>query len=347
VNTRNQNYQKRWDFGGTVLPTEWSILELGAGMTVGVAGGVLSIASGTTAGAETVIRCSKALTLKVVARFIAMLSQRIANQAFYLELTNEAGTTEARWLFDGTSATSAKVESENGGVANAAVTLTTPNSAAYATYEIFGEVEQVLFAATASNSNAVKGATALFDRNIPEPGELYYLQIRALNGGTAPASSTTFNIDAVLVEDLETVAVEILRAEGAMSPAAALGIRAQGGTIDQVSTAFMSPRTSRVTETGTNLAAAATFTGGGRDTGSTGLFDEIRVFCLASHAGTLFIEQSSDNAVWFQTNSQPTTAGAAAEVFTFPIALRYVRVRYVNGATATTTFRLDILLLGH
>lgn len=42
-----------------------------------------------------------------------------------------------------------------------------------------------------------------------------------------------------------------------------------------------------------------------------------------------------------------TTPGFAAEVFTFPVALRFVRVRYVNGATATTTFRIDSILLGH
>jgi hypothetical protein len=368
VNTRNANYQKRWDFGGAALPSEWSITALGAGMAVAVTGGALTITTGTTPSAETIVRCSKAVSLKFIARFIAMLSQRIAEQNFYLEVLNEAGTTYARWNLDGTTATSAKVESANQNVANTPVTVTVPTTASFDVFEIYGEIEQVLFSASNANTNAVKGGLSMFDRNVPEPGESYYLQIRAVNTAIGPASSTTFSVDAVLVEDLEMVGVEILRAAGDAHPAASMPVRATGGTLDTVAsvtgvgtvttvtglttcttvtTAYTAAKTTRYSDTSAQLAANAAFTGTGRDTGSTMNYDRFRTFVnVASSSGTLYIEQSSDNVTFYVTDSVAVTAGTP-RTDEFKIVMRYVRLRYVNGATATTTaLKIDSLVLG-
>ncbi len=58
----------------------------------------------------------------------------------------------------------------------------------------------------------------------------------------------------------------------------------------------------------------------------------------ASHAGTLFIEQSIDGTNWdFSTSI--TVVAATGGSFKQELFAPYVRLRYVNGATTTTYFR--------
>ena len=345
VNVQNKNFQKRWDFGGSTLPTDWSLVQLGAGQTVSFANSVMTIAAGTTANAATILRCQRAFTLKAFIRYIASLSQRIANQTVYLELVNEAGTTSASIKLDGTTATTGKYGSANAGTANGDVSFTIPTTASYVTFEIMAEIEQIIFNAVVSNSSSAKTYTGMLDRLILEPDEQYYIQIRVVNGSTAPASNTNVNIDAVYAEDLTMLGVEILRASGDMNQATAIACRSVGGTVDNVGTvntvtiAYIAPKMSAYTDTTTALAAAATFTGTARDVGSTFLYSKFRGVCYADQAGTLYVEQSADNVTWTITN---TIAVAAATVVKFedPVVMRYQRVRYVNGATAQTAFRL-------
>ena len=94
----NTNELKRYEFAGASLPSDWTITQLGSGQTVSVASSILTIASGTTASASTTLRCVRPIRIKTYVRFIVSLSQRIANQNFYLELTNNAGTTFAGFL---------------------------------------------------------------------------------------------------------------------------------------------------------------------------------------------------------------------------------------------------------
>lgn len=345
INTRNTNTQKRWDFAGSALPAEWSIIALGAGQSVSVASSLLSIVAGTTAGAETIVRCSTAFGLKFIARFIARLSQRIVNQNFYLEVTNAAGTTFARWDLNGATATTGQVVTQNQGTANTALAVTIPTTASFVTFEVYGEFEQTLFAACASNANVVKSGNAMFDRLTLEPSEQYYLQVRVLNGGTAPASSTTFDIDAVLLEDLETLAVEIIRGDGSSHPATAQAVRVQGGTCDAVTTvttvttANAVPKITQYTDSTTPLAGAATFTGTARDTGAAPVYSEFRSVCFSDQACTHYMEQSADNTTWTTTKTTAVTAGTAINV-SDNIVMRYQRVRVLNGATAQGAFRL-------
>ena len=63
----------------------------------------------------------------------------------------------------------------------------------------------------------------------------------------------------------------------------------------------------------------------------------------ADQSGTLELQHSDDGTTWDTLTSVSVTAGTAAK-FDEPIYLRYVRVRYTNGATAQTTFRLSAYL---
>ena len=354
VNVQNKNYHKRWDFGGATLPNEWSIIQMGAGMSVTLANSVMTIATGVNANSETILRCQKAFTLKTLARYIVSLSQRIANQTFYLELVNEAGVTAAGWKLDGTTATTCKYYSKNNGTANADISVNTPTTASFVSFEIFAELEQVIFNAVTSNSSTAKTSTGMLDRLILEPDEQYYIQIRAVNGSAAPATSTSFNIDAVYAEDLTMLGVEILRASGDTNPATSLAARAVGGVIDTVtnvttcatvSTAYIAPKIAQYADTTTVLAASATYTGTARDVGTTPLYNKFKGMSLSDQVGTLYIEQSTDNVTWFITKTIAATAGVAAQ-FNEDVIARYVRVRYVNGATLQTSFRIQTALVG-
>ncbi|WP_421855096.1 hypothetical protein [Novosphingobium sp.] len=93
------------------------------------------------------------------------------------------------------------------------------------------------------------------------------------------------------------------------------------------------------------LAAAGTFTGTGR-ANSAGQYAFFNATAFADQAGTLFIDQSLDTGATYQAvASQVVAAGGAANLSvrmcgTVGTATLY-RVRYVNGATLQSTFRLS------
>jgi hypothetical protein len=93
--------------------------------------------------------------------------------------------------------------------------------------------------------------------------------------------------------------------------------------------------------TTTALGAGATYTSPTYDSMASGSnFAWLTGKCFSNVAGTLHFEHSSDGTNWTRTRSIALTAGQG---FTFDerIFLRYVRLVYVNGATAQTTFRLS------
>jgi hypothetical protein len=60
---------------------------------------------------------------------------------------------------------------------------------------------------------------------------------------------------------------------------------------------------------------------------------------FADQAGTIYIEQSMDNANWDLSTNYAVVA-SDGKGFKEEIFAPYVRVRYVNGATPQTAFRL-------
>ena len=101
------------------------------------------------------------------------------------------------------------------------------------------------------------------------------------------------------------------------------------------------------TDSTANLAAGAVFTGTARDAGTATALNNSRFVgrTFSDQAGTLFIEQSRDGTVW---RGPAGIAVAANEVreFNVTIITRFVRVRYLNGATAQTAFELLSALQG-
>lgn len=337
----------RYDFGGSALPTEWNIIQQGTGMVVSVASSVLSITSGVTANDQTIIRCTNKFRIKAYARFIIQLSQRIANQNFYLEVTNDAGTTFARYDLNGATATSAQCQTGNNGVSNTAVTITCPTTASYATFDIYADSSDVVFSSVASNTNAVKSGVAAFDRLILDPDEDYYIQIRVLNGAVAPASTTTLSVDAVVLQDLTGVKVDIVRGDGTASLASAAPVQVLSAPTTAVSQSGVWTLRNNIyyNESTTAQAASATVTGTSRDTAiaasSVQPYAKFNAFAFADQAGTMRIEVSNDNTTWRRATVDTAVAANTPVVLTVPVLTRYHRVVYVNGATLQGAFMLN------
>lgn len=71
------------------------------------------------------------------------------------------------------------------------------------------------------------------------------------------------------------------------------------------------------------------------------LVDRVRGLIWADQAGTLYLEQSDDNATWSTVGSSvAVSANVSIELPWSIVTKRYYRFRYVNGATIQTAFRL-------
>ena len=84
---------------------EMTLIQTGPGMTVNQTGGNLVITTGTTVNSETVLRSNLAFKGSLLARYKAILSQRVFNQTFRFELADLIGTGLAYTIDSATSVT--------------------------------------------------------------------------------------------------------------------------------------------------------------------------------------------------------------------------------------------------
>ena len=84
---------------------EMTLVQTGPGMTVNQTGGNLVITTGTTVNSETVLRSNLAFKGSLLARYKAILSQRVLNQTFRFELADLIGTGLAYTINSATSVT--------------------------------------------------------------------------------------------------------------------------------------------------------------------------------------------------------------------------------------------------
>lgn len=221
----------RDDFPGTAIDaTKWTVTT-GAGHTVAVANSVLSIATGTTINTETIIKSVQTFTIPFRAQFIMYLSQRIANQEFYVELVNAAGDMQAYWKFDGATATYGKYGGQNAGTTHVSSDVTVLTTASYAIKEIECTVDETYYASRYVDSTNSRYNQWVKQRNIPDPLQEYYIRIRAKNLGTAPASTTTMYVDAILVQDITELTAEITGGRGNTALSQAIPVYQTGSAI--------------------------------------------------------------------------------------------------------------------
>lgn len=106
-------------------------------------------------------------------------------------------------------------------------------------------------------------------------------------------------------------------------------------------------------DTSTVLGANAIFTGVTRDFGAVQCTNRFRAASTSAQTGTLFVEQSNDGTNWVMTHAAATASVTDANAVARHIARidaevvnRFARVRYRNGATLQTEFRLISMQTG-
>ena len=324
--------QRRWDFGGSALPELWSTVSLGTGMGVSVASSMLAITTGTAANSETIVRCTQPLRIKVVAKIIAYITQRIANQTFQIELMNAAGTSGVVCKFDSSAQNKALFNTKNNSISNSDVGVTCPANTTSATAFTIGvETDIAYLEVAAVNSPDLRSSVAAVDRYLPDSDELLYLQFRITNGATAPASTTTFYVDAVSLNDVQHTPVAFSNLAGSYQSALAIPVRSVAAfSVNNNAVAY--------TETVTPLGANSVFTSAGHDSLAP-IYNKAMIFINSDQACTYEFQQSTDNVTFFTTNTEALTANSFFNVEENLVA-RYWRVKVTNGATAQTSFKV-------
>ena len=276
----------------TVDSAYWNTLAIGAGQSISQASGTMVLTSGTTINSETMIRSLVNFQGPFCLKYSTVLSQRIANNNFYVEMVDLLGDslsitvnsatsvtvtvpsttldstavgksiyignlagftgvtsvpgrypiasisgtaitfTVAGWatgsvntgtctlfgynyhqiLYTSTTATNASYQTQRNGWANGAVTATINTSASpghlgIATME--NGASSYSDQLTASGTTVPTAMRAQFIQLLPDPTITLYLQIRSVNGTTAPASTTTWTISTVRVENYVSQPVSV------------------------------------------------------------------------------------------------------------------------------------------
>ena len=147
-----------------------------------------------------------------------------------------------------------------------------------------------------------------------------------------------------------TVAV-VLSQKQQVAPSSGVSLAAGSSGIGSVSVSGTATISGNVnagtgfTDSSTALAASATFTGTGR-ANNAGQFAFFNATAFADQAGTLFIDQSLDTGATYQAIASQAVAAGGAGLLSVRLCgavgtATLYRVRYVNGATLQTTFRLS------
>jgi hypothetical protein len=99
--------------------------------------------------------------------------------------------------------------------------------------------------------------------------------------------------------------------------------------------------------TTTALAANGVWTSSSVDClGSVPRANKIYITCYSDQSGTIYVDYSSDGTYWDSSESISYTGGTTPAIAPIVVKSRYARIRYVNGATAQSVFRLYAYFMG-
>lgn len=400
-------------------------IQAGTGQTVAQSAGNLLLTSGTTANAETILRSTASFTGSLLSRIQTILSQRIANNNFFVELVDVIGdglvttvnsatsitvtipgnpftsTNVGQSMYVGAcqniSATAVPGRYAIASVSGNNVTFTVAGwpATGSGTVSLFGwnyyQLQYQGVTATAVNYDAQRkgwnsGFTAATINTTASPGHMailanndgsayfadqliastagtvqtsmrasrvvnlaeentpLFLQIRAVNGSTAPASTTTWTVGMASVENYAArpVVINDVKATGAGSqvPVAVTNtpaVTVSSGTITTVTNTTNNGTT--YTNADQASAAITTTTNGGTITVANGTSVAFNI-AITVVSGTLptynfSVQESGDGTNWTTIYAAPrfTTTGFFT---TASIKLNHNRYRIVETIGGTT-----------
>jgi hypothetical protein len=273
------------------------------------------------------------------------------------------GWNHVRWLYTGTTATNAAVDAQRYGW-NSGDTTATINTTASPGHVAQTSIDgrNIFFSDTLVASSTAPSVTTRGHRvvNIPDDEIELYLYLWAFNGTTAPASTTSWTVGFVAVEDVVNTPVYLagIRQQGFSAPLPVVFPAAQAVSIASGvnRVAFTAGAGIWYDDSSATLAGGATFTGTSRDATVTATATawanaatygfEVRAVSESDVVGDLWVEYSRDNTVWrrakFQTAAAVSGGGFVAEII-FKPAWRYWRVGYTNGAGVQARFTLNTI----
>ena len=216
--------QKKWrdGFATAALDSRKWTSQVAAGGVISVASGALTLSSGANANDETWILSTETFSVPFRVSVGLTLSQRIANQSFYIEavsIDRDSGQPDGLHmlglLFDGVTATQAKYEVQTGGMARLTSGASTmPTTAASGVYELEAFVDEAWFHGATMDATTARANSYRRHQQIPDPNVQYRVRLRWLNGATAPASSTSAVFAFLTVQDYAELTAEITAGRG-------------------------------------------------------------------------------------------------------------------------------------
>jgi hypothetical protein len=235
-----KSLQKKFrdSFSGAGLDaTKWESV-VGNG-SITVSGGTVVLGSGVSANDTVSIQSLETFTIPFRVQVHVALSQRIANQSFFIEAISVNPATGApnglhsiAWFFDGTTATQAKYRVQNGGLTpldSAAVTVVT-TAAPGGVYELEPFADEAWFHSATLDATTPRSNSYRRHQQIPDPNAVFKLRLRWLNGATPPASTTNATVQFVSCQDYAELTAEITAGRGQSVAGQSLGVVISGAT---------------------------------------------------------------------------------------------------------------------
>ena len=410
-----------------VDPTFFNTIQTGSGQGVSQSAGNLVLTTGTTANSETILRSTSSFSGSLIARIQTILSQRIANQNFFLELVDVIGNslavtvnsatsitvtipsnpftsvnvgqsvyvgavqnisatavpgryaiasvagnnvnfTVAGWpatgsgtcslfgwnyyqiQYTGTTATNANYDAQRRGWATGPGAITINNTASPGHMIVMSNndgaayVSDLLVASTTGQQTTQRGSRVI---NLPEENTALFLQIRSVNGSTAPASTTTWTLGMASVENYaaSSVVVSDVKAHGngSLLPVSVVNspaVTISSGNIGTVSTVTAAGSQVPISASDVASAALTTTTTTSAFTPAQGMSYQVNIPVTVVSGTTptldVSIEESDDTGTnWFKVYDFPRIT--AVGMYRSPvITLNGNRVRYVQTVGGTT-----------
>jgi hypothetical protein len=346
--------QKKWidEFSGAALnANKWDVATDVGAMGVTFSGSNLVVNMGTTINAEYTLLSKEVFTIPFDVQMTATLSQRIANNTFYMEAVEVDPTTllpivnanlagdwanRAAIRLDGTSSSTTALEAigDSGSAVVAASVSSQPTSSTATDYLMEIRPQDVVATAVSSNSGSSRGTMARVSQQVPDPNKLYKIRLRFKNGGSAPATATTITIGRVLVCDVQEIAVEIASGRGDASGGKGVPVNPTGTfSVRDVNGVFVEVTSAAITSTATATSASSPDNGGGA---SASFLINVTAVSGTNPTMDVGIEESDDSGTnWIRIWDMPRITATGA--YRSPVlALTGNRFRFVQTIGGTT-----------
>ncbi len=340
-----KSVQKKFrdSFGGASLDTTKWTSSVGSGASITLGSGVMNMVSGVVANAETYILSKEVFTIPFRVSIGFTMSQRIANQEFFVEMVSvdpvtgvPDGKNSVSWDFDSTTATSAKYLVSNSGLTPlASGYVTVPTTASGGIYEIEPFADEVWFHGGTLDSTSGRANSYRRHQQIPDPNAVYKLRLRWKNGATAPASTTTAVVQYVSVQDYAELTAEITagRGQAAVGQAIAAAVVSMPTVTINSPAVYESPSTTAGGYTSLGKLIAAATTNATAIKTSAGVLGALIAMNLS--AATKYVK--------LYNKASAPTVGTDVPVYVFPIPaggmlqLTDLKTRFTTGIALAIT----------